>query len=108
MMDLMHSLAAEQQQQQQDDSSSVKAPDGITSDSYAAFTLAQRQRLKQQVVAWLQQQQQVGEAGKDLQQQQQQQQHEFSGDLAPVPLHNVRQLRELLYAYKVRTAAAHA
>jgi hypothetical protein len=105
MMDLMHSLAAEQQQQQ-DDSSSVGAPDGITSDSYAAFTLAQRQRLKQQVVAWLQQQQQVGEAGTDLQQQQQQ--HEFSGDLAPVPLHNVRQLRELLYAYKVRTAAAHA
>jgi hypothetical protein len=35
----------------------------------------------------------------DLQQQQQQ---GWGGSVAPLPLHNVRQLRELLYAYKVR------
>lgn len=96
MMDLMHSLAQEQQQQQQpSDGSTGSSEDG--SDKYAPLSLAQRQRLKQQVLTWLQHQHQPSKAGTDLQQPPQQ---ELSS-LAPMPLHNVRQLRELLYAYKV-------
>lgn len=116
MMDLMTHLAAGQQQQQQQSQpsqpSQQQPTEGSSAEScnlvnssrgdskYAAFSLTQRQQLKQQVLAWLQQPpQQPSTGGQDGGQQLQQQ--ELGDSLAPVPLHNMRQLRELLFAYKV-------